>query len=346
LTGEFNENAFTFIRTSVPQKSVSEKALILKKEIQNLYKFGIVAVSDITFVENLEIYMNLLEKNELNLKIDSRLPYEEFGNRLKYEKEFSEYKKWIKFNSYKAYYDGSLSSETAFFKSDYNNKNHNGVRTDSAESGELAAYTHLICEAGYQPSIHAIGDKAVSEVLDIFNDVEWLNPVKGKKRYRIEHAQHIDPSDFDKFNKDSVIVSVQPAHLWFDSKIAVEKIINPETTHNYKKLIDKGIKVCFGTDFPVVTENPFETIYYAMTRKVEGYPDGFYPENCIALESCLEAYTINNAYASFDENERGNLEAGKAADIIVIEEDIFKLNSDEIRDAEVKMTFLNGSRMY
>jgi hypothetical protein len=346
LTGEFRENAFTYIRNAVPKKSLEAKSDILKNQIEKLHKFGVAGVSDITFVEDLEIYKFLLNKNELNLKIDSRLPYEEFNNRLKYEKEFEAFSQYIKFKSFKAFYDGSLSSETAYFKNNYKNKNHRGIRTNLAEDGELAAFTHLICNLGYQPSIHAIGDEAVSEVLDIFNDVLWLNPSKEKYKLRIEHAQHIDPFDFDKFDKDNIILSVQPAHLWFDVPIALEKLDNPETTHNYKKLFDKGIRVCFGTDSPVVTENPFETIYYAMTRKVEGYPFGFYPENCFDLVSCLQAYTFNNAYASYDELGRGNIEIGKAADLIVMKDDLFIMNENEIRNAEVEMTYFNGKRVY
>src|SRR4030095_9028243 len=123
-------------------------------------------------------------------------------------------------------------------------------------------------------------------------------------RYRIEHAQHICEKDFQRFKDLNVIASVQPSHLFSDAKTASEILEDYETEHNYKKLFDIGAKVCFGTDFPVVNESPFETIYYAMTRKTEDFKDGFVPENKISLEDCLEAYTANNAYASFEENLR------------------------------------------
>jgi predicted amidohydrolase YtcJ len=346
LTGEFFENAFTLIRKSVPQKTAKEKSDILKNEISRLHSFGITAVSDITFIEDLEVYKNLLEVDSLILDVDSRLPYEIFDEKEKYLNEFKNYEKKFSFKSFKAFYDGSLSSESALFKNNYQNKTNNGSRTDLVKSGEFFKLTKKILLDGYQPSVHAIGDKAVFELIEFISDLVNSNQISDINRFRIEHVQHLDKSDYDLFKIKNLILSVQPAHLQFDAKIAKEKLCNPESTHSYKPLIDKGIILCFGTDFPVVDISPFETIYYAMTRKVPDSGESFYPEYCFNLEDCLTAYTINNAYACFMENEKGSIEIGKFADFIVLENDLFTSSPDEIRNLKVEMTYFKGKRVY
>jgi hypothetical protein len=143
-----------------------------------------------------------------------------------------------------------------------------------------------------------------------------------------------------------VISSVQPAHLFFDAKVATQHIENPDTTHVFKKLIDDGNRVCFGTDFPVVPENPFDTIYIAMTREAVGYTEGFNTDMCLDLVTCLESYTINNAYASYEEDSKGSIREGKYADLIVVDRDIFSIAAKDIKNAVVETTFINGKIVY
>ena len=104
--------------------------------------------------------------------------------------------------------------------------------------------------------------------------------------------------------------------------------------------------MCFGTDFPVAAENPFETIYYAMTRKAKDFENGFYPEKALTLDECLDAYTINNAYAKFDENNSGSMSAGKTANIIILENDLFEIEKSEIKEQNIIMNFYRGKRVY
>ncbi len=181
-----------------------------------------------------------------------------------------------------------------------------------------------IDKAGKQIIIHAIGDKAVSEVLGI---AEMLVKENGSRdrRFRIEHAQHIDEADFNRFKKLNVIVSAQPLHMKYDIRIVKEKLPDKivKRTHNYKALMDKGVTVVFGTDFPIVEINPFENIELAVTRKTER--EVFLPEYKISLNDSVKAYTINNAYASFNEDKSGTIEQGKFADFIVMKDDLFEM---------------------
>jgi predicted amidohydrolase YtcJ len=345
LTGEVKERARFFAMDCVPKKSVEQLADCVKKEIARMNSLGIASVTDITWDDELDIYKYLLEKNELNVKINSMLRFKYFPYVEDYKKVFLHYKYLFRINAFKEFYDGSLSSESAYFEENYKGKNHRGCRTNFVESGEFAKYAFEIDKAGYQLAVHAIGDKAVSELLD-FNEELIKKNGNRQRRFRIEHAQHIKESDLKRFKDLIIITSVQPAHLYVDAKVATQTLSNPNTTHVYKKLMDLGLVVNFGTDFPVAPENPFITIYCAMTREANGFPDGFNKEYSIDLENCLKAYTINNAYASFEEKERGSLEPGKYADLIVLDRNLFGISAKDIKEAKVLETYLNGKRVY
>lgn len=345
ITGELKERALNFVMDKIPFASLKERTEAAYLQMQKLHSLGITAISDITLTEDLKIYKNLIEENKLQLRVDSRLPFTELYNLRKYQSEFSGISDLIKFNSLKAFYDGSLSSRTALMHSNYKNADHNGIKTEFVNSGEFEKLAFEIDEAGFQMSVHAIGDKAVTELLDL-NEQLIKKSGHRDRRFRVEHAQHIRENDFHRFKELNVIASVQPTHLFSDAKTAKEILDDFILEHNYKKLFDIGAQVCFGTDFPVVGESPFETIYYAMTRKVNGFENGFVTENNIPLVDCLEAYTINNAYATYDEKERGSLEFGKIADLVIMESDLFEMTGDEIIDAKVYETYFGGVKVF
>ncbi|MBK8553372.1 MAG: amidohydrolase family protein [Ignavibacteria bacterium] len=286
ITGELKERAMYFVMDKIPVASLTERTEVVVKQLQKLHSLGITAISDITLGEDLEIYKKLIEENKLLLRVDSRLPFTEFYNLKKYQEEFSGISDLIKFNSLKAFYDGSLSSRTALMHSNYKNAKHNGIKTEFVNRGEFEKSAFEIDEAGYQMSVHAIGDKAVTELLDL--NEELIRKFGNRdRRFRIEHAQHIRENDLHRFKELNIIASVQPTHLFSDAKTAMEILDDYKIEHNYKKLFDIGAEVCFGTDFPVVGESPFETIYYAMTRKANGFENGFVTENNISLVDCL-----------------------------------------------------------
>ncbi|MCX6166237.1 MAG: amidohydrolase, partial [Ignavibacteriae bacterium] len=345
MTGEVKERARFFALDCVPKKSVEQLAEIVKKEIEQMNSLGITSVSDVTWDDEPDIYKYLLERSDMNLKINLMLRFQYFPKIEEIKKDFLPFKEFIRINTFKEFYDGSLSSEAAYFEENYKGKNHNGIKTNFIESGEFARYAFEIDKAGYQLAVHAIGDKAVSELLD-FNEELINKNGKRERRFRIEHAQHIKESDIQRFKDLDIVTSVQPSHLYIDAKVATEILNNPNTTHIYKKLIDMGLYVNFGTDFPVAPENPFDTIYYAMTREAKDFPNGFNKEYAIDLENCLKAYTNNNAYASFEEKEKGSLEVGKYADLIVLDRDLFSISPKEIKETKVLETYLNGKRVY
>ena len=345
-TGTIKEKAMDFVRSRIPEPALQEKVDAVEKMIGVLHSFGITAVSDITLPQNIEVYKSLYRQNKLRLRINSYIPFEEFNNLKKYEEETSEIpKELFSIKGFKAYYDGALGSETGLFKLNYKDKDYNGYKTDIAESGRLMELAEQIDKTGKQIIIHAIGDMAVEEVLNIANKLNNINGIRDR-RFRIEHAQHIDEADFGRFNELNVIASVQPLHMKYDIKIVKEKL--PEEivkrTHNYKTLIDRGVTVNFGTDFPIVEINPFENIKLAVTRKTED--EVFLPEYKIDINNAIKAYTLNNAIASFNENSSGTIETGKNADYIIMEDNLFEMPEEDISKAKVKSTYFSGEEVY
>jgi predicted amidohydrolase YtcJ len=200
-------------------------------------------------------------------------------------------------------------------------------------------------KAGLQMIVHAIGDRAINTQLNIFERVTKENGPRDR-RFRIEHAQHIAPADIPRFGQLGVIASMQPYHAIDDGRWA-EKVIGHErakTTYAFRSLLDSKARVVFGSDWFVAPPTPLEGIYAAVTRRTldDRNPDGWIPEQKISVEEALRAYTIDAAYATFDEKIKGSLERGKLADIVIIDRDLTRIPASSIRDAKVTQTIVGG----
>jgi len=170
------------------------------------------------------------------------------------------------------------------------------------------------------------------------------------RRFRIEHAQHLRKEDIGRFAKIGVIASVQPYHciddgVWAENRIGPERI---KTTHVYKSLLERDAVVAFGTDWPVAPLNPLLGIYAAVTRRtVDGQnPNGWIPEEKISIEYAIKCYTLNAAYASFEEKIKGSIEVGKVADLVVLSDDILSIDPLMIKDVKVELTVFDGDVVY
>jgi len=204
-------------------------------------------------------------------------------------------------------------------------------------------------KAGLQILIHAIGDRANDLILTIYEQVERENGDRDR-RFRIEHAQHLRKQDIPRFARDKVIASMQPYHAIDDGRWA-EKRIGKErakTTYAFRSLLDSGATLAFGTDWTVAPLNPVLSIYGAVTRRtIDGKnPNGWVPEQKISVEEAVQAYTVGSAYAEFQEAVKGSLTVGKLADLVIIDRDIFKIKPEEIEQAKVMMTIVDGRVVY
>jgi predicted amidohydrolase YtcJ len=308
----------------------------------------VTSVHDVDGWSSLEEYEAARASGELVTRIYACAPLSRAQELARHIAENGVGDSWIRTGCVKGFMDGSLGSHTAAFFEPYDDTpNDRGFLVDSEQNLERLMRT--ADEAGLQLAIHAIGDRAINVLLNIFSRiVSDYGP--RDRRLRIEHAQHIAPADFDRFSDLGVIPSMQPYHAIDDGRWA-EEIIGPErskTTYAFRSLIDAGAHPAFGSDWFVAPPTPLEGIYAAVTRRTldDENPEGWVPEQKISVEEALRAYTIDAARASFEEDVKGTLETGKLADFVILDRDITRIPPEEIRDTQVVMTVVGGRVVY
>jgi hypothetical protein len=243
--------------------------------------------------------------------------------------------------------DGALGSRGAWLLEPYADKpDDSGDNTTPVPTIEATA--KLAMEHGYQLCVHAIGDRANRETLDIFEKAFAANPDKKDVRWRVEHAQHLNPGDIPRFGKLGVIASMQGIHCTSDAPYVPARLGDTraeEGAYVWQKLMKSGALVTNGTDAPVEDVNPIASYYATVSRKVK---DGtvFYPDQRMNRMEALRSYTINTARAAFEENTKGTLKAGKYADMVVLSKDILTIPEDEIPTAQVSYTIVGGKVRY
>jgi predicted amidohydrolase YtcJ len=255
---------------------------------------------------------------------------------------------WLRIGGLKGFVDGSLGSHTAAMLEPFTDApNDRGLFVNTPE--DLYAWTSGADKAGLQVMVHAIGDSAIRTQLNIYQRVEQENGARDR-RFRIEHAQHIAPSDIPRIAQLHVIASMQPYHAIDDGRWA-ERVIGPERargTYAFRSLLDAGATLAFGSDWFVAPATPLEGIYAAVTRRTldDRHPGGWVPEQKITVEQALRAYTTGGAYAAFREKELGALAPGMLADLVLLDRDITRVAPETIRDARVMLTMVGGRVVY
>ncbi|MCU7495971.1 MAG: amidohydrolase [Ignavibacteria bacterium] len=349
-TGILKDNAIGLVNAVRPKPGKVDYEMALKAALDEAKKHGFTSVQDITFPDDFRTYQKFEKEGRLTCRIYTRLPIAECECLIRSGIKCNFGSEKLKIGSLKAFADGSLGSSTALFFEPYNqDTSTHGLAMDILTDGRLKNWALVSDRAGLQLSIHAIGDKANSLILDIFEEVVKSNP-PWDRRFRIEHAQHVRKEDLRRFAGMNVIASVQPYHLiddgcWAEKRIGAERL---KTAYQFKSFIDSGIKVCFGSDWSVAPLDPLMGIYAAVTRRtLDGMrPEGWIPQEKISVEEAIRSYTINNAYASFEEDIKGSIEEGKLADLVVLSKDILSIDPSEIKDVRVEMTVFDGNVIY
>jgi len=351
-TGILKDAAKDLVEAVIPPLSHEQRLEAARSALALARSVGATSVQEMAnsnedLSRNLEIYKELEEKGELTTRIYVAPLIDNWENYARVGMRHAFGSSLLRTGALKSFADGSLGSTTAYFFQPYtDDPKTRGLLTD--EMQPLSKMRERLVgadKAGLQLCVHAIGDEAISLVLDLYQDVLKSNGEKDR-RWRIEHAQHMAPKDFDRFARLGVIASVQPYHAIDDGRWA-ERRIGPErikTTYAFRTFLNHGVRLALGTDWDVAPLNPLLTIYAAVTRAtLDGKnPNGWMPEQKLSVAEAVQAYTMGSAYAEFQENNKGSITPGKLADMVILGDDIFAIDPKLIRDVQVETTILGG----
>ncbi len=325
MTGILKENAITYLTERLPDFAAN-KLIEKLDEVQNeLLQYGILTVHEAGISnKDLKMLLALNEKKKLKVNIYGML-YPEAEN-IAWAKKNGIYKKGkLHIRSFKVMLDGALGSYGALLKKKYND--HEGMGIFCFAPEQVKKLISIALDLSYQVNFHAIGDSTNHFVLQ---QMESVFKIKPDHRFRIEHAQVVDPKDIPLFGKYGVIPSVQPVHLSSDHKWAASRIGNERLkgSYAYKSLLNSTGVIAIGTDFPVEFINPYGTIKAAIERtNLDNSPiGGFMPDEALSLKECLMGMTFWSSLASFTEISKGTLEKGKDADFVIFDQTLTKEN--------------------
>jgi predicted amidohydrolase YtcJ len=343
-TGIFKDGAMELIRRVIPDSSPEEKLEMAQAATDHAASLGVTSVQDMSAGTNVGVYQELLRLGSLKTRVYGCSPLADYMRWGKTGLHYAFGGPMLRVGCLKGYSDGSLGSTTAWFFKPY---------MDAPETSGLAREDMAVMlrnataadKAGLQVMIHAIGDRANAEVLDIYRNLEQANGPRDR-RFRIEHSQHLRLEDINRFGAQKVVASMQPVHLIDDGRWAGKRL-DPERlkgTYAFRTLLDTGAVLAFGSDSPVAPLNPLFGIYGAVTRQTADgkNPGGWIPAQKITVDEAVRAFTRGSAYAEFQENWKGTIEAGKLADIIIISDDIFTIDPVKISTARVLTTISDG----
>jgi predicted amidohydrolase YtcJ len=366
-TGRVSDAALARVRAAVAAKTFDQRLREARAAQQHLAELGVTTIHDITPPFQLPVYTELKRRGELTVRVFAR-PTLDKWNELTYAgiaPGFGD--DWIRVRALKGFVDGIQGNSTARF---YEPQLHSGKRGDWRDStntaatdgpgsgmepaGNMERLLFGLDSAGWWANVHAIGDQAIDSVLTIMEKVMKANGPK-ERRWRIIHSQVIRNADVAKRYKQlGVIAEVQPYHAIDDMRWMEERIgTRAKWAYAFKTFRDAGVPLLFGSDWPGTnaswyTANPMTILYAAITRQtVDGKPEGgWFPEQQLDLETSLRSYTINNAWAEGEEGSKGSLTAGKLADLVIIDRDLFSLRPQQIKDAKVLLTMVGGRIVY
>jgi predicted amidohydrolase YtcJ len=351
-TGVLKDAAMGLVARVVPPPSPESRLQAIRAGLKHAASLGVTSVQDMgPAPADVAAYAELLERGELTVRVSAAptvLRWEEQA-RLGLRRAFGS--PWLRLGALKGFADGSLGSTTAFFFDPYTDApGTSGLLSDEMQPVEAMRDRLVGADAaGLQLCLHAIGDRAVSIVLGLYEDVLARNGPRDR-RWRIEHAQHVAAGDFARFAALGVIASVQPYHAVDDGRWA-ESRIGPERakgTYAFRSFLDAGVRLALGTDWYVAPLDPMETLHAAVTRAtLDGKrPGGWVKEQRITLAEAVAAYTAGAAFAEFQEKEKGTLSAGKLADLVILGEDPFAVAPERIREVRVVTTIVGGKVVY
>jgi predicted amidohydrolase YtcJ len=370
-TGILRETAATnLVFSKIPSPGPEERTKALNLAITDALSHGVTSVQDNSDWEDFLALEELEDAHHLHLRFAEWLPFDKPLEVLKERRaSHSPDDPLLHLTMLKGFMDGSLGSRTAALDEPYSDDpNNSGLpRYDQNKLTQLASER---AAAGFQLGFHAIGDHANAMALNAFGAADQVatlppppanttdahivttppppDPTPAALRFRVEHAQVLLPQDFERFSSEGVIASMQPSHLLTDMKWATDRLGPDRAKYAYawKSFLDHNVTLAFGTDYPVESINPFRGLYAAITRQNEAGTQTFQPREKISLTEALYAYTQASAFAEFREHQKGRLEPGYLADLIVLDRDITTATPQQLLHTKVLRTIVNGETVY
>ncbi len=351
LNGMLWGTAAAAVRAAMPEATHAQRVAETHAALQRIRENGVTTVHDLSPSYQLRIYQELLARDELTVRVHYRPMISDY-RRLADVGVMSGFgDAWIKLGAVKGHIDGIMGNSSALFREPYDHQpdSRGQLRDVMFPEGNLQRLMNEADAAGLQITVHAIGDAANEMLLDMVEEMVEANGERDR-RFRVVHAQVLHPRDIPRFKQLDLIAEVQPFHAIDDMRWMEQRIGDrAQGAYNFKSLLDSGATLSFGSDWPGTNAawypiSPVLGIYAAVTRKtVNGAPEGgWFPEQRIGIEDALRAYTVNNAFAGFEERDKGTLEVGKLADITVLDRDLLSIPADEIKEAKVLYTIVNG----
>lgn len=347
-TGIVRETAVDMVYSKVPAPSHAERQQALELAIQDAITHGITSVQDQSTWDDFLVFEKMEQEGKLPIRISEWLLFTDpLPLLLKQRAHHRADDPMLHTGMLKGFMDGSLGSRTAALKAPYTDDPRNsGI--PQFNQATLDKMTIARAKAGFQIGFHAIGDRAVSMALNAFTAAEAAVPSSLAYRFRIEHAQVVDPQDFGRFWWLRVIASMQPNHLLTDMNWAEQRIgpARAKISYPWKAFVNQGTVLAFGTDYPVEPITPFRGLYAAVTRKNEDGTKTYRPEQAITIGQALYAYTQASAYAEHMEDKKGKLVPGQFADFVVLDRDLLEVSLTEILHTQVLRTVVGGKTVY
>ena len=350
-TGIVKDAAMNLVINAIPPPTAEQLDQYFDAAAKYAVERGVTNVNDMNSYggwSDLETYKRAWKTDRMILRMYSFVPLATWERMDSFVQKNGRGDDLLHWGGLKGYVDGSLGSTTAWF--------HQPYLDDPGTNGLLITDTSLLRKwvlgadkAGLHLGVHAIGDKANDFILSVYDEAAKINGARDR-RFRVEHAQHVRPETIDQFAKLGVIASMHPYHLYDDGIWAYKRLDTNRLkgTYAFKSMKDKGVQVTFGSDWPVAPIDPVYGIYSAVTR-ITGdgkNPNGWYPNEKLSIEDALKAYTVTNAYASFLDGKIGMLKEGFYADFTILENNLFEVPKEKIKDIKAIRTVLKGKEVF
>jgi hypothetical protein len=346
-TGVLKDAAMDLIAAVRPPRTIAEVEEALATAVRHAALNGVTSVQDLPGdALDLDAWEKLRRDGKLTVRVSYRPPLSRW-EQARDRRTSMKNDEWLRIGGVKGYMDGSLGSATALFFQPYTDdpKTSGVYAAEAIPLSALEARVAAADAAGLQVEVHAIGDRANAELLDVFDRVAKKNGPKDR-RFRVEHAQHLRPRDIPRFARLSVIASMQPYHAiddgrWAQMRIGLERC---RTTYAFRSLEKAGVTVVFGSDWDVAPLSPLAGIDAAVNRRtLDGkHPEGWIPEQKIGVLEALRAYTVRAAWAAFEEKDKGTLTEGKLADFVVLSRDPLSIPERDLDSVRVEATVAGG----